>query len=884
MKTYLVFAISLLLVGLTGGATSSSASSRAPDDLPWMNQNLSPARRTELLLDAMTLDQKLGQIYNLPVYNADLDAASGGDENDGQGCDFTPVGRHIEGIPELRIPDLRFANGGTGIRGGDCVPEQPATGLPSGPASAATFNRMLNYRWGRVLGAEVRAWAHPVLWGPGINLIRTPYGGRNHEYLSEDPYLTGAIASQQVRGVQSRGDVQATIKHFVANEQEYQFERWTAASRVPSRAMHELYLLPFEMAVKDARPASVMCAYPDVNFQHACQNKGLLTTTLRKRWGFDGYVVSDRRAMWSTLPSIRAGTQWELDETPVFYQPEIMKDLIDSGAISEATIDSMLRDRFRKMFAFGLFDEPEKWSSFHFGRVDYAAHAKVARKAGVESTVLLKNDGLLPLKARSIDSVALIGAPWFAGQASMPPRSGDREEMSNVVTDPARTISPEQGLHNTLDQLGSDATVTYNDGTDVADAAALAADSDVAVLMVGDLPRETWDKTTLALPEVVSADDDGNVAWEVDQEALVEQVLAANPRTVVVLKTSHGVLMPWLGRTRALVEAWNPGQDDGNVVADMLFGVTNPSGKLPMTFFRTTHEAAWRTQREYPGIREANGEIGGPGREGCDPEDRDLPECQQLVTFYDENLELGYRWYEATGTKPLFAFGHGLSYTRFRYSRLAVAKARKHGQPVLRVSFTVKNTGDRVGREAPQVYLDLPKRAHEPSQRLVGFTKFKLRPGQSRRARVVLDTRASNHPMSYWVPKDPENLRAWARGEWATLDGRYRVAVGSASDRTPLHRKVRVSARNNPPMARPMQLTAAPGQASTIRLRAVDPDGDALTYRIGGQAAGRVQVVGKGQVRLRSAAGGTDPTSFVFTVSDGHGGTDSARVTVRPHS
>jgi beta-glucosidase len=789
-------AVLILTLGIAGSAMSSTASATAgqlphetpartgmaaPSDLPWMNTSLSPARRTKLLLRAMTLDQKLSQLFNQPEYNADLD---NGVDGDGIGCDTFPVARHAAGIAELAIPDIRFSNGGTGIQGGDCLPDQEQTALPSGVAGAATFNRHLAYQWGTVLGSELRGWAHQVLWGPAVNMIRTPYGGRNHEYMSEDPYLTGVIGTQQVRGVQANGMTHATIKHMVGNESEYQQERWTAASRIPSRAMQEIYLLPFEMVVKNGHPASVMCSYPNVNFHWSCENKPLLRTTLRKRWGFDGYVVSDRAALHSTVPSIKAGTQWELDFPPTeFFQPDQVRAAIEAGDITEATVDSMLRDRYRKMFAFGHFDDD--WSHFRFDQVDYDRNAAVAHRAASESLVLLRNDGLLPLNAEAIDSIALIGPKWFAGEATKSPRNQSRTVLTGVPSDPARTISPEEGLENTLERLGSDATVTYNDGDDTASAVELAQDSDVVILMVGDNPREILDKRDLTFPSVEGT----------NQELLIPRVLAANPNTVTVLKTSGQMDMPWLRQTRALVEAWYPGQADGDVVADMLFGVTNPSGKLPATWGRTGREASYATQRQYPGVREDNGINGGQGREGCQPPDRSDIECWQLVTHYDENLKLGYRWYEKTGTKPLYPFGYGMSYTTFRYSRLAVTPAR-HGAH-LRIAYTITNTGSRRGKETSQVYLGLPAQAKEPAARLVAFRKVDLAPGQSRRVHTIVTARAANHPLSYWAPADPEDLRAWARGRWVTPDGRYVVHVGRSSASTPLERAVRMDFPDN---------------------------------------------------------------------------------------
>jgi beta-glucosidase len=741
-------------------ADHSSPPPAAPEPPAWMNTASSAGERADALLAAMTLDQKLQQIYNFPVPNAAL-------QNQQPPCQFQPVGRHIEGIPQLHIPTFRFANGGTGVRGGDCLPEPTATALPSAVAAAANFEADINFEWGEVLGSEIRSWAHQALWGPGVNMIRTPYGGRNHEYMSEDPYLAGVTATQQVLGVQSNGKTHATIKHFAGNESEYQRERWTAASRIPSRAMHEIYLLPFEMVVKDGKPAAVMCAFPHLNFHWACENAALLKQTLRERWGFDGYVVSDRRAVHSTVPSIKAGTDFELDSKPKWFKPWLIREAIAAGELTEADINGMLRPRYLKMFEFGHFDAAYD----AFLPVDFEAHAQIARAAADGSIVLLKNDGLLPLSP-SVRSVALIGADWFAGRATMPPRNSDRTEISNVVA--PFTVTPKKGLENTLRKLGSNATVSYNNGDVVADAVNLAKRSDVAIVMVGDNPRETWDTTTLSLPSINGT----------NQDKLVPRILAVNPNTVVVLKTQGSVLMPWLPQARALIEAWYPGQSDGDVVADALFGVTNPSGKLPVTFGGSTHEAAYQTEAQYPGTREDNG-LGG-GKNGT--ESNGSP---QLVTHYNENLKMGYRWYEAMHVQPVFPFGYGLSYTRFTYSDLSLATANSpSGGVVLTVRYTVTNTGQREGREASQVYLALPAEAGEPSKRLVGFMKVDLKPGQSQDLTVDLDCSASNHPFSYFVPADESNLERWAEGTWVTPSGEFRVEVGTSSAETPLQSPV----------------------------------------------------------------------------------------------
>ena len=806
--TYGAVAVTLLGgLGMTAPAVAQNGNGNGEtpvDELPWMDPSLSPQERAELLIGAMTLDQKIQQISNEPVYNEDLDV-DGDPDTDNRtrwDCDFTPVGRHIEGIPELGIPDFRQANGGTGIRGGDCVPEPVATALPAQISSAATFNSELNYRWGELLDVELRAWAHHALWGPTVNLIRTPYAGRNNEYFSEDPYLSGALASERVKGLQARGVSHGTIKHFVANDSEYQFERWTSANIVPSRAMHELYLLPFEMVVKDGDVASVMCAYPHVNGAYVCDNATLLQDILRDQWGFDGYVYSDRRAQQSTVPSVLAGVSVELDETAEWYTPELIMAAIARGEITEEHIDALLRPRYIKMFEFGDFDDPH--TEFLWDELDPliergGEHAQFAKEAAAESLVLLRNDNdMLPLDADEMDSIALIGAEWFAGEATLPPRSGNREENISVV-EPYQ-VTPQEGLEEVLDQLGSDATVTYNSGDSTAEAVELVEESDVTILVIGDVARETWDKNSNWREENPGGGANGaeNEVPDLDlpsvegtnQQLLIERVLDADPDTIVVLKTQGQVNMPRLDDMHTLVQAWYPGQEDGAVVAEALFGVTNFSGKLPMTIGATDREAAFATQEQYPGQLEDTGVPGGIGRDPlCNDED-ETPPCEesgpapQRVVRYLEDLEMGYRWYEANDVDPVFPFGFGLSYTTFEYSDLSV-ESSEDSSPTrgLDVTFTITNTGDRAGAEAAQVYLTLPDEAGQPAKRLVGFEKVQLDAGEARTVTVTIDHDAAHKPFSYFAP---EEGGSWEEGEWRTAHGEYSVHVGTSSADTAL--------------------------------------------------------------------------------------------------
>ncbi|MEH7274977.1 beta-glucosidase [Neobacillus vireti] len=756
---------------------------------PWMNTKLSAEERTKLLLDAMTLEQKIQQIaisrFNENDKGETIVIKRGGTnkyqsgvfppQGTLPGCEFQDTGRQIRGIEELGIPTVRMTNGGTGVKGGSCHNDPVATGLPSTVAMAATFNRGLNYEAGRILGQETRAFAHHVMLGPGMNLVRHPYGGRNYEYFSEDPYLTGILATEQVKGIQKQG-VQAQLKHLAGNEQET--ERWTMGVQVPSKAMNELYMLPFEMTVKGANPASVMCSFPDVNGTYACDSPELLQDALRRNWGFSGYVMSDRRAIHNTVSAIKAGTNVELDWAPQYYTQAKIKQAIDSGEVTENDIDNLLRPRYIKMIEFGHMDKP--FDKFLPEIVDPMANGASARKMAEEGAVLLKNDkGFLPLDGKP-KSIALIGVEWFAGMAKMSPRS-IRINNENVVT--PYTVTPKQGLENVIKERGYGTKVTYNDGRDPQAAAKLAAESDVVLLMIGDTPGETVDRETLGFPAIPV---DMNAAPEdwVKQEPMIDAVLKANAKkTVVVLKTSGTVLMPWLNTVPAVLEAWYPGMEDGNAVANLLYGKVNPSGKLPMTFGATEREAAFATEKQFPGTRQDTGKPGGPGPYGDG--------SKQLIAQYTEGLQMGYRWYEANKVKPVFPFGYGLSYTTFKYGNLKVNRVRDKGKLTgMNVSFTITNTGKVAGKEAAQVYLTLPDVAGQPAKRLVNFEKVDLKPGESKRVNLRINQADSNHPFSYFIPNEPGNLANWADGEWATADGKYRVHVGGSSADTPLVKDV----------------------------------------------------------------------------------------------
>jgi beta-glucosidase len=527
---------------------------------------------------------------------------------------------------------------------------------------------------------------------------------------------------------------------------------------VDDRVLHELYLLPFEMAVKDGDVASVMCSYNAVNGPHACEDRHHLTDVLRGQWRFTGYVQSDFFAVHSAAPTLRAGMDHEMPGLSIpsgpmrapWLTPANLRAAIERHELAAADIDTALARRYRQMFRLGIFDRPVALSP-----IDTARHARLARDIGEASAVLLKNaNALLPLDARAIRSVALIGQADYATKAV----AGCCGGSSDVI--PFATVTPLDGVRRALAALGSSATATLtvvaNDNANLAVAVAAARGADVAIVLAGTLSEEGRDLPGIALPN--------------DQDAIVAAVAAANPRTVVVLKDNASALLPWIDAVPAVLEAWFPGQADGDVVARLLFGIATPSGRLPVTFARRAADHPATTPRQWPGVDSAGtvARVTGAGT-GMGP-----TAGGPYTVEYSEGLRIGYRWFDAQGIAPLFPFGHGLSYTTFALSGVTVSPRATDGTRPITVELTVRNTGRRRGAEAPQVYVSLPASAGEPPKRLVGFEKVWLEPGEQRRVRIVIDPRAASHPLGVWDS---------AAQTWAIRDGAYRIAVGrSATD------------------------------------------------------------------------------------------------------
>ncbi|WP_155373898.1 glycoside hydrolase family 3 C-terminal domain-containing protein [Catellatospora vulcania] len=613
------------------------------------------------------------------------------------------------GVPRLGVPAIGVSDGPYGLRKersteqvqlGDSV---PATCFPTSAGMASTWDPELIEQVGRALGAEARAEGVSVLLGPGVNIKRTPLCGRNFEYYSEDPLLAGRMGAAWIRGVQSQG-VGASLKHFAANNQEQR--RFSIDALVDERALREVYLAAFEAAVDGGAPWTVMCAYNRLNGTYAAEHEWLLTRVLRDEWGFDGVVVSDWGAVNERVDGLAAGLDVEM---PGFggHHDQLITDAVNSGLLPADVLDRTVA----RILALIERTAPARAGGHTYDR---DAHHALAGRVAAEGTVLLKNDGgLLPLTPGG--RIAVIGAfaeqPRFQGAGSAhinPHRLDDAYTRLSELAE--TTYAP--GYRRDSDEV---------DGALLAAAVEAAGAADTVLLYVGlteSYETEGLDRTHLRLPA--------------SHDALVAAVVAANPRTVVVLNNGAPVEMPWHGDVPAIVEAYLGGQAGGSAVADVLFGLAEPGGRLAETF---PHRWADNPVHALPsGPRQAE---------------------------YRESVYVGYRYYDTAGTDVLFPFGHGLGYTTFAYADVTANDTE--------VTVTVTNTGERAGSEVVQVYVHEPAAAGaRPEQELKGFAKVRLAPGESRAVTIGLDRRAF----------------AWydvAGARWAVTGGRYEIRVGASS-------------------------------------------------------------------------------------------------------
>jgi beta-glucosidase len=756
-------------------------------------------------------------------------------------------------IPALCIPAVGLEDGPAGVADG----LTGVTELPAGVALAATWDPSLAGRYGQVIGAEEYGKGASANLGPTVNIDRDPRWGRSFEALSEDPLLNASLDVPEIAGVQSQ-DVEAQVKHFaVYNQETY---RNTPADDVviDPRTEHEIYLPSFYAAVKSG-DASVMCSYAVVNGDFACNNAGLETGILRDQWDFPGFMMSDYAALHSTQGAVQ-GTDQEQPFNTYYGAP--LQTAVQNGTIPKSVLNTMVQRVLTEMFRFKLFSLPRTGSTS--ATVTTPAHVALATSVAEAGTTLLKNGGgVLPLSSGG--SIAVVGpaadaSPVYAGGGSayvlpsgtVSPLAGIKAAAgsgTNVAyqpglpTDtslpaippadlsPAYAPTPFGGSYTgtlTAPETGTYVLAITNpcgcytstylslDGKQIIDdpstppvhtysvAVQLTAGKTYQLSISGDSSQLLWATPSALAPGIaaaVSAAKSASVAVVVvsddteseatdrlslslpsAQDELISAVAAANPRTVVVVNAGAPVAMPWLPSVAGVVDTWYPGQTSGTALASVLFGQTDPGGHLPVTFPVSLSQVPASTTAQFPG----NGS----------------------TVQYSEGVDVGYRWYDAKNTTPLFPFGFGLSYTRFAFSHLSVSRPVTDGTQDVRVSAVVTNVGHRPGSEVAQLYLGDPSGTGEPPRQLAGFQRVSLAPGASARISFEVTPQA----MSWW--SDP------ASG-WTQTAGRYQVYVGDSSALTDLPlqgsfamaatagaRQVTVSAPG----------TAAPGQAVAVRV------------------------------------------------------------------
>ncbi len=672
---------------LLAGGTASHAASQG---------DRSPDARAHRWVAELTLDEKIGLVTGLV------------------GADFNgkpkPAGSlgsagYVPGVPRLGIPALQITDAGLGVtnppvtlaqrsRDGDV-----ATALPSVMSTAASWDPHLAFANGALMGAEARAKGFNMLLAGSINLVREPLGGRNFEYPGEDPLLAGVMVGETIRGVQSQ-KIMSTIKHFAMNDQET--GRFVYDARIAEGAMRESDLLAFEIGIERGHPSAVMCAYNRIGGNYACENPHLLTDILKRDWKFPGFVLSDWGAVHSTAKAANAGLDQEsareFDSQPFFG--DALKKAVQSGAVPTARLDDMVFRILRSEIASGAVDTPTVPT-----KIDFAAHAAIARRSAAAGMVLLKNDrALLPIRsdARTILVIgghADKGVLSGGGSSQVTPPEG----YGLIQTPPGLTPAA-SAWRSTYYLAGAPlvairaaapaATVTYLDGTNIAAAAAAARAASIVVLFAVQPLAEGADAPTLSLPD--------------RQDALITAVGGANQKTVVVLETAGPVLMPWLAKVSAVLEAWYPGSSGGGAIADILFGVQSPQGRLPVTF---------------------------PADMSQTPRAVMAPPASGIPAIaYIEGSDVGYRWQARNHMRPLFPFGFGLSFTRFAYHDLVVT-----GGATVHAEAVVTNAGNREGTDVVQFYAAPADEAWP--KRLIGWANVTLAAGASRSVSIDADPR-----------------------------------------------------------------------------------------------------------------------------------------------
>ena len=709
---------------------TAAASSQVTD-----KEKVQMEKRIEKLIKKMTLEEKVGLLHGNSKF-------------------------YVAGVERLGIPEWSLSDGPHGVRAEinrhDWAyagwTNDSASYFPTGTAFAATWNPELAYRRGEVLGEEARWRKKDVLLGPGVNIIRSPLCGRNFEYMSEDPYMNSVLAVAYIKGLQSR-DVACSVKHFAVNNQET--NRTTVDVECSERALREIYLPAFKAAVQEGGALTVMAAYNKFRGEFCAENNYLVRKILRNEWGFDGVYVTDWGAAHSTVPSMEAGLDLEMgtliDKYEDWYYANPLIEAVKSGKIPMSLVDEKVGDVLRVMIKTNVLDPKKRFGP---GSMNTKEHQQATYDAAAEAIVLLKNqNNLLPLDFSSIKSLAVIGdnatrkhsngglSSEIKAVYEVTPLEALRAKWGDKVD-----IRFAQGYEklstfvegsNNGQSSGTFSSKTQESDALLKEAVEVARTSDVALLVCGlnhDYDTELFDRLNMDIPY--------------GQVELIQEVVKANPRTIVVMIAGSPLNMAAVDIcSPAIVWAWFNGMEGGNALVDVLSGKVNPSGKMPFTTPVSLDQSPAHALGNFPG--------------------------RDLKVNYEEDILVGYRWFDTKGLPVVYPFGYGLSYTTFNYSNLNTDKKTYDQADTIQATFTLTNTGDREGAEVAQLYVSDPVcSVMRPVKELKGFKKVFLKPGESRR--ITLD-----------IPVSSLAFYSEAQSQFVVEPGEFILQLGaSASDIT----------------------------------------------------------------------------------------------------
>lgn len=707
---------------------AAAASSQVTD-----KEKVQMEKRIEKLIKKMTLEEKVGLLHGNSKF-------------------------YVAGVERLGIPEWSLSDGPHGVRAEinrhDWAyagwTNDSASYFPTGTAFAATWNPELAYRRGEVLGEEARWRKKDVLLGPGVNIIRSPLCGRNFEYMSEDPYMNSVLAVAYIKGLQSR-DVACSVKHFAVNNQET--NRTTVDVECSERALREIYLPAFKAAVQEGGALTVMAAYNKFRGEFCAENNYLVRKILRNEWGFDGVYVTDWGAAHSTVPSMEAGLDLEMgtliDKYEDWYYANPLIEAVKSGKVPMSLVDEKVGDVLRVMIKTNVLDPKKRFGP---GSMNTKEHQQATYDAAAEAIVLLKNqNNLLPLDFSSIKSLAVIGdnatrkhsngglSSEIKAVYEVTPLGALRAKWGDKVD-----IRFAQGYEklstfvegsNNGQSSGTFSSKTQESDALLKEAVEVARTSDVALLVCGlnhDYDTESFDRLNMDIPY--------------GQVELIQEVVKANPRTIVVMIAGSPLNMAAVDIcSPAIVWAWFNGMEGGNALVDVLSGKVNPSGKMPFTTPVSLDQSPAHALGNFPG--------------------------RDLKVNYEEDILVGYRWFDTKGLPVVYPFGYGLSYTTFDYSNLNTDKETYDQADTIQATFTLTNTGDREGAEVAQLYVSDPVcSVMRPVKELKGFKKVFLKPGESRR--ITLD-----------IPVSSLAFYSEAQSQFVVEPGEFILQLGaSASD------------------------------------------------------------------------------------------------------